>query len=100
MHKLWPCALLIVMAKAGLKGNCLRLNLKGSNVSFGLEVMRGMKTPLPMLHLVTKSDFDDMQVGLACQHSGAISLSTGTMHVSEQHDRSTFLHCQLVRRLA
>ena len=46
--------------------------------------------------------FDDMRVDLACQHSGAIGQSTGTctMHVPEQHDRSTFFQCQLVRRHA
>ena len=44
--------------------------------------------------------FDDTRVDLAYQHPGAIGLSTGTMHVPEQHDRSTFLQCQLVRRHA
>ena len=35
--------------------------------------------------------FDDTRVDLAYQHPGAIGLSTGTMHVPQQHDRSTFL---------
>ena len=37
------------------KGNCLLLNLKGSNVSVGLELMQGMKTTLPMLQPITIS---------------------------------------------
>ena len=41
--------------------------------------------------------FNDTRVDLAYQHPGAIGLSTGTMQVPQQHDRSTFLQCQLVR---
>lgn len=45
----WPCALLIVMAKAGLSGNCRRRNEKGKSSSPALTVMvrRGMQTSRP-----------------------------------------------------
>ena len=46
----WPCALLIVMAKAKRIGNCNRLKVNGiSSVIIGI---RGMKTSSPLAHPV------------------------------------------------
>ena len=44
----WPCALLIVMAKLNLIGNCFRLNLNGSVMSSDGDIgIRGIKILLP-----------------------------------------------------
>ena len=56
MRKVWRCAFLIVIAKAGLKRNWLRLleleRDSGSALCVGLELMQGMIHPstLRMLH--------------------------------------------------
>ena len=43
----WPCALLIDMAKARRTGNCRLLNIKGKVVSYGIRLKRGISTCCP-----------------------------------------------------
>ncbi len=45
--KVWPCDLLIVMAKAGLIGNWSLLSSSGKVMSLGISGMRGMYTTFP-----------------------------------------------------
>ena len=45
----WPCALLIVIAKARRIGNCVRLNFIANCSSIGIRLMRGISTMSPML---------------------------------------------------
>jgi len=41
-----PCDLLMVIAKAGLTGNCLLCHSKGNSLALGKKIILGMKTIL------------------------------------------------------
>ena len=41
-----PCDLLMVIAKAGLTGNCLLCHSKGNSLALGKKMILGMKTIL------------------------------------------------------
>lgn len=51
--KLWPCDLLMVIAKAGNTGNCRLVMGNGKSVSDGLKEMRGNEIVVPAWSPVT-----------------------------------------------
>ena len=55
-YSIIPCDLLMVMAKAGLTGNCLLCQWKGYSPTLGMKLILGIRTSLPVsatVHLRT-----------------------------------------------
>ena len=50
--KVWPCDLLIIIAYAGLTGNCRRWHSNGYSFALGMNVIRGMRMILPVSTLL------------------------------------------------
>ncbi|KAL3140552.1 hypothetical protein ABBQ32_005131 [Trebouxia sp. C0010 RCD-2024] len=87
-YSVWPCNLSMVMAKAGVRGKCLHLNLKGSAKLVLVKLMQGKVKHLAYA-LIHTLCFDDRPTNLAHHQPGTTGLSIDIMRVPEQDHRSS-----------